>query len=164
MEDSMSTAPKFEVIEPTKTDTLQAEILPSVEATAIGLSRYQIVGRKGDLVVIVTQGKNPVSGKEEPAMVIANKRDPTHRHAFILLSQLYQVIVPEVMADVAPKLAKKLYSFVTREDLFRVADVLFEFAEDLQKAKPAQRLGTQQWLEALAQDGFTVRHKGQEVN
>ena len=160
----MSEAPKFEVIEPEKTGAIQAEVLPSVEAAAIGLSRYEIVGSKGDLTIILTQGKNPVSGKEEPAMVIANKRDPAHRHVFILLSQLYQVIVPEVMADVAPKLATRLYGFVTREDLFRVSDVLFEFAEDLQKAKPAQRLGTKQWLEALAQDGFAVRHQGKAVN
>lgn len=156
--------PKYQVIDPVKTDALSAELTPCVEAVTIGLKRYQLVGRKGDLAIIVTQAKNPVTGKEEPAMVLANRRDPKHRHVFILLSQLYQVVVPNVWVEVAPKLAERLYGFVTQHDLYRICDAIFDFAEDLQKAKPARGLGTQDWLRALAQDGFTIHHNGQAMN
>jgi hypothetical protein len=156
--------PKFKVIDPVKSDTLTREITPSVEAAAIGLQNYEIVGRKGNLTVIVTQGKNPMTGREEPALVLANRNDPVNRHVFVLLSQLYQVIQPKAMTEVAPMLAARLYGFYTKDDLFKITDALFDFAEDLQKAKPARHLGNQQWLEALAHDGFTIQHQGKNLN
>ena len=159
--------PKYHVIDPERPDPKRAEILPSLEAAALGLTRHQTIGRKGPIAVVLTQAKNPETGKEEPAMLLANSRDPVNRHAFILLSQLYQVIDEGAAHEAvyaATQLGPRLFGFVTKYDLNLIVDVLLEFGDDLRKAKPAQTLGTKEWLEAIAADGFTVRHDGEAVN
>jgi hypothetical protein len=156
--------PKFSVLDPVKSDALSQNVTPCLEAQKLGLTRYELIARKGSITVILTQAKHPITGREEPALVLANTRDPRTRHAYILLSQLYQVCDPKVMTTVAPQIAEKLFGFVTRHDLFLVADCIFDYAEDLQKAKPARQMTSRQWLEAIAQDGFVVHHQGEAKN
>lgn len=159
--------PKYKVLEPIKTGTKQADMLPSVEAAKMGLTRYQVLGRKGVLVVIATQAKNPETLKEEPALLLANSRDPQNRHVFVLLSQLYQVIDMGAAREVvyaASQMAPRLFGFVTKFDLNQICDALLEFGDDLRKAKPAQQIGTRDWLKGLAKDGFTIRHNGEAMN
>lgn len=165
----MSEAPfkPFKAIEPVKTAPKRAEMTPSVEAAALGLQRYEWLGRKGPLAIILTQARNPETMRDEPAMLLANSRDPVNRHAFVLLSQLYQCVDEGAAREVviaATELAPRLFGFVTQYDLTLICDALLEFADDLRKAKPAQHLGTKDWLEALAQDGLTIRHNGEAVN
>jgi len=164
---SNSPLPQFKVIEPAKTAPRAAEMLPSVEAAALGLKRYESIGRKGPLAIILTQATNPETRREEPAMLLANSRDPVNRHAFVLLSQLYQAVdlgAAREVVKAASELAPRLFGFVTKYDVDLVCDALLEFGDDLRKAKPARHLGTQDWLEAVAQDGFTIRHNGKAVN
>lgn len=159
--------PTFKLIEPPKAPKAVADALPSVEAAALGLRRYEAIGRKGPLAIILTQAMNPETRREEPAMLLANSRDPVNRHAFVLLSQLFQAVDEGAAREVvkaASQLAPRLFGFVTRYDLDLVCDALLEFGDDLRKAKPARHLGTRDWLSALAQDGFTIRHNGEVVN
>lgn len=164
---SAAKLPGFKLIEPPKTPEKVADMLPSVEAAALGLKRYEAIGRKGPLAVILTQAMNPDVNKEEPAMLIANSRDPVNRHAFVLLSQLFQAIDEGAAREVvraAAQLAPRLFGFVTQYDLNLICDVLLEFGDDLRKAKPVRQLGTREWLQAVADDGFTIRLNGQPVN
>ncbi|WP_202841973.1 hypothetical protein [Luteimonas saliphila] len=159
--------PGFRAIDPLKSGPKTAEMLPSVEAAALGLKRYKTIGRKGPLAIVLTQAMNPETLKEEPAMLLANTRDPVNRHAFVLLSQLFQAVDVGAAREVvraARELAPRLFGFVTKYDVDLICDALLEFGEDLQKALPAKQLGTQDWLAALAQDGFTIRHDGKAVN
>lgn len=137
---------------------------PSLEAAALGLENYQVLGAKGDLSVVLTQKAFKESGRVEPCLLLANKRNPVQRHVFIPLSQLWQLIHPRTMADNAPALCKQLYGFITRDDLFRVSDAIYEFAEDLKNAPVPKKLGSRAWMDALAKDGFTFHKDGKALN
>lgn len=143
---------------------VESEVTPNVVAASMRLKQWRVIGRKGDLVAILTGIYNPDRKKDEPALVLANHRSPCDRHVFIPLSHLWRMVEPDAMRTAVPSLCLHLYGFVTRDDLFRVTDAIYEFAEDLQKAPPPEWLATRDWLEALAQDGFTMRINDESVN
>lgn len=143
---------------------LVRELTPSVEAIALGLENYEVIGAKGDLAIIRTQKKFAESGRTEPCLLLVNKRSPRERHVFIPLSQMHMLIHPRTMAENAPALCRQLYGFITRDDLFRVSDVIYEFADDLKNAPAPKRMGSKQWMDALARDGWTFANNGRALN
>lgn len=155
---------EFQLAQVVESPTELRGMVDNLEAAQLGLERFKVLGRKGDLTVILTQKKFEHSGRTEPAMVLANSRSPRERHVFIALSQLYQLIHPRIMSQNAPVLCKQLYGFITRDDLFRVSDAIYEYAEDLKNAPPPRRLGSREWLAALARDGWTFARNGQALN
>lgn len=154
--------------------SLSEELTPTLVATTLGIKNYKVLGAKGDLAVILTQ--TPVHGtKDEPALLLANRRFPKDRHTYIPLSALWQLVIPttsekptrqwqERLRQTVMALTERLYGFVTQQDAFRVQDAIYEFAEDLQEAPPPAWMTKQQWLDALAADDWGIRLNGQRLN
>jgi len=147
---------KVAVAEPEKVHELERAMTPSLVAATMGMKVFRQIGVKGDLVAILTQIKVAGANKDEPALVIANKRDPRNKHVYIPLSQLWAVLDENYMDTYVAEFAQRVYGFVTRPDLFRVKDALYEFAEDLVHALPPMHLGNKEWTEALLKDDWRV--------
>jgi len=159
----MST-PTFTAITSNKPGEAAAEFLPNTVATAIGMKRHEYLGAKGDLLAFLSQIRPPDRKRDVPALVLANRRDPANKHVFYPLPDLWKVMEPRAMVEIVPELCRHLYGFVTKDDIFRVMDALFEWAEDLQKSKPPAFIGSKQWMQALAQDGFTIQVNGEAIS
>jgi hypothetical protein len=130
--------------------------LPSMEAMRLGLRNYSIVGGKGDLVVFLTQARLGDANEDTECMVIARRRFPKEHHVYIPLRDLWRMLQPRSIHEVIPNIAQRLYGFVTKNDLFRVCDVLFDFADDLKNAPPPRVMSAQQMMDTAASDGFTL--------
>lgn len=159
----MSKLPAFVPAKVETTSPIKASLTRSAEALALGLRSHRVLGRKGDLVVILTDAKIQ-GGKQEPCLVLANQRDPRERHVYIPLSQIWHILEPQFMARSARLLAKQLYGHVTKDDCFRITDALYDYADDLISAPPPAKASTRQWMDALATDGWTLHKDGQALN
>lgn len=163
---------------------IDAETMPALNALKLDLTRSAFIARKGDLLCILTDVDLGARSKQT-ALLLANRRDPAVRKAYILFSQLWLLIDPEVRPSdfITPvraaqatthniaeqkrcirDLTERLYGFVTRDDETRVIDAVFECYADLQHAKPPAWMTQTQWLHALAEDDMTVFENGIAVN
>lgn len=142
---------------------LMQQATPTLQAERLGLRDVRFVGRKGDLLVLLSSATLAEGAKEEPVLVLANARAPRERHVLVPLSHLWRMLEPEAMRTVAPTLCRHLYGVITQDDLFRVMDALYDFADDLKDAPPPPRLGAGAWYDALARDGFTFTVNGEQV-
>ena len=138
-----------------------ASIMPTLAALKLDAVRTNWIGRKGDLLLFLTE-KDLGTGRR-PCLLIANANNPTVRHVFFKLEDLWMIVSARAQ-EVAMKMAEQLYGFVTRDDAFRVLDALFDFGEDLKNAPPPRWISHQQWLNALAEDGMTFYKNGESEN
>lgn len=141
----------------------EASVNPTLTALKLDTNRTSWVGAKGDLAVYLADKDLSDGHGRRPHLLIVNKRSPTTNHVFFAMADLW-VILEKHAEQVAVAMCEKLYGHATRDDAFRVLDVLFEYAEELKNAKPPRWLSSQQWLTALAEDGFTVWHQGKALN
>lgn len=149
----------------TVTSEIDRELLPTVHELGLASKNFRYIGRKGDLVAFLAQF--PLSAddrREHPVLLLANARTPRERRIMFPLRQLWQVVEPRALADVAIPLAQHLYGFVTRDDAFRVLDALLEFAEDLKNAPTPAWISERDYLAALGRDGFVLRRDGADLN
>lgn len=155
---------RFKNPEPVRKTLVERELLPSVHALGLATKNYRFIGRKGDLVAFLTQSKIEAGGKEVPVMILANARQPRERQIMFPLAQLWKVMEPRALAEVAIPLAKHLYGFVTRDDPVRVLDALLEFGEDLKNAPAPSWIPPAEYLAAIGRDGFVLSENGQAIN
>lgn len=142
---------------------LEAELMPTLVQLRLDMQRTSYVGRKGDLTVFITD-LDLGGRKKEPALLMVNRSDPVNRQFRWPLSRLWVLLEHEHNMAVFQRAAQLLYGFPTRQDEYRVLDVLFDFADDLKNAKPLASITHQQWLGALAEDGMTFKVNGVAVN
>ena len=142
----------------------EREYTPHLIAMQCGLENYSIVGKKGDLIAILTQGKFNLSGKDEPCLVIAHARNPRERNVKLPLSSMWRMVDPHACGPMAYAFCELIYGFVTRMDHMRMVDAFYEFAEDLKNAPPPRTLTSQEFLTACANDGFVFHLNDQKVN
>ena len=152
-----------------KQAAMDAEIMPAYNALKLGTKRSSYIGTKGDLTCFLTDVDLPAR-KKEPAMLLAAKSDPTNRHVHILLSELWILCDPATPADAKRQqfairaMCERLYGFVTQQDCYRVLDAVYDFAQDLQQAKPPRGYSLQEWMQALADDDMSFTFGGEVVN
>lgn len=161
---------------------VEADLMPAFTALKLDMARTSFVGRKGDLMLFLTDVELG-QRKRESALMMANRRDPTVRKAYILFSQLWLLIDPDIRNPITghidreatahnvreqtrtlDNLTERLFGFVTRDDTYRVIDAVFDFYTDIQHAKPPHWMTQAQWLHALAEDDMTVFENGVAVN
>ena len=140
-----------------------AAINPTLHALKLEQAQTNWIGRKGDLVLFITSKDLQDGNGKQPCMLIAHSLNPKDRHVFFPLRDLW-VILERGAEQIAIQMAERLYGHATRDDAFRVLDCLFDFGEDLKNAKPPRWITSQQWLHALAEDGFIVTKDGQPLN
>lgn len=143
--------------------TIEADLMPALTKLRLDTQRTTYVGRKGDLICFITDLDLP-GRKKEPALLLAATTDPTQRHVYVALRELWAVLEHERNREIIQQMTRQLYGFPTRQDEFRVLDALFDFAEDLKNAKPPRGYSLGQWLQALAEDDMTLSFNGQAAN
>ena len=154
----------FKIAEPERSSELVDDMTRNLVAAQLSRKNFTPIGRKGDLLCFLTEITIAGAGKAEPALVLANHRNPRERHTYILLSQMWAFAEPQAMTKIAPQLAVKLYGFVTKQDCFRIIDAFYDFADDLRKAPPPHWLSNRDRAAALAQDGWLTRRDGRTVD
>lgn len=160
----------------TQQAALDAEVMPALHALKMDLTRSTFIAKKGDLLCILTDVDVGARDKQT-ALLLANHREPTTRKAYILFSQLWLLVSPDVhdspratahnrseQKRTLTNLCERLYGFVTRDDVSRVIDAVYEVYTDLQNALPPAWVSKQEWMDALAQDDMSILHNGMAVN
>ena len=142
---------------------IEADLMPTLVQLRLDMQRTTPIGRKGDLLVFITD-IDTGARKQEPAILMVNRSDPTKRQFRWPLSRLWMLLEHEQNVVVFQRAARLLYAFPTQMDEHRVLDVLFEFADDLKNAKPAPGITKQQWLDALAEDDMILNFNGVAKN
>lgn len=149
--------------------TVEADLMPAFTALKLGTKRTSYVGAKGDLTCFISDVDLPAR-KKEPALLLVARTDPTNRHVYVLLSELWRLCDPATPGEVAAQKAailamcERLYGFVTRQDCYRVLDAIYDFAQDLKDAKPPRGYSLNEWLQALAEDDMAFNFNGVTVN
>lgn len=155
---------------------IEADLMPTLTALKLDFTRSTYVGKKGDLTAFITD-IDVGARKREPALLLAAKTNPTERHVYIPMSQLWVLLDPDD-PDSYPQtlinrknqqiavnaMTERLYGFVTKDDGYRVLDAIYEFAQDLVHAKPPTWMTHGQWLQALAEDDMTFIQNGVAAN
>lgn len=148
---------------------IEADLMPTLLQLRLDSARTTYVGAKGDLTAWITDVELPAR-KREPALMLANKTNPKERHAYVLLRELWMLLDPEDLGaakrqgEAIAALTERLYGFVTKQDLHRVLDAIYDFAQDLVHAKPPAGFNQAQWLRALAEDDMTLTFNGEAMN
>lgn len=142
---------------------LEADLMPTLNQLRLDLTRTTYVGRKGDLTAWLTDIDLPAR-KRQPALLLANAANPKERHVHVLLNELWVVLEHHHNREIILQMAERLYGFVTQQNVFRILDALFDFAEDLKNAKPPRWMTHAQWLQALAEDDMTFTFNGHALN
>jgi hypothetical protein len=148
---------------------IEADLMPTLTAMRLDEKRTSYVGRKGDLTVLLTEVDMPAR-KREPAMLLVHRADPTNKHVYVLLREMWVLLDPvdlaatQAQAAAVNAMAERLFGFVTKDDCYRVLDVIYDFADDLKNAKPPVWMTHGQWLQALAEDDMTFIQNGVVVN
>ena len=165
---------------------LDADTMPALNALKLDMTRSAILGKKGDLLCVLTD-VDVGQRKREPALLLANRRDAANRKVYILFNQLWLLIDPDINPEdtltgsksqaaqatahnrrerdrALMALTERLYGFVTRDDVTRVIDAVFDCYRDIQLAKPPRWMTQAEWLHALAEDDMTVFENGVAVN
>lgn len=155
---------------------IEADLMPAFTALKLDQRRCTYVGTKGDLICFLIEIDRGAR-KREPAMLICNKTNPKERNTYLVLSELWLLCDPDISGDprqtranraeqqrALDAMTEQLYGFVMRDSCFRVLDAVFDFAQDLQQAKPPVWMTHAQWLQALAEDDMTFLYNGVAVN
>ncbi len=141
-----------------------AAINPTLHALKMDAARTNWLGRKGDLVVFLSEKDFQDGNGVRPCMLIAHANNPKQRHVFFPMRDLW-LILEKNPEQYAYAMCEKLYGgHTTKDDAYRVLDCLFDFAEDVKNAKPPRWLSNRQWLEACGEDGIIISKDGVALN
>lgn len=136
-----------------------ADVLPSLRALQMDKRPYRHLGKKGDLVVALIEVHLAGDKRPQPAMLIANHRNPTQQHVVVPLHSLWRYFEPDNLVSIAPQMAERLFGVVTKDDCVRVLDCIYDFGNDLITAPAAEtRITFADWVAALAQDDVKFTH------
>lgn len=130
--------------------------------------KHSRVGRKGDLAVELHYGDFGTGHGRQAALYLARERHPDDG-VYVPLSEFWKFMERDAFDVMIPPLAKKLYPFLTRFDLFRVMDALLEYLDELRKSPPDPDIYRDRSLNAflegcIADDlDFTVKVGGKVV-
>lgn len=148
---------------------IEADLMPAMVKLRLDQKRSTYIGRKGDITVFLTEVEM-AARKKEPALLLAHRGDPSNRHVYVLLRELWLLLDPtdihaaKAQAEAIGAMTERLFGFVTKDDTYRVLDAIYDFADDLKNAKPPVWMTPGQWLQALAEDDMTMRIDGVAVN
>lgn len=120
-------------------------------------------GRKGDLHIKFIYTAMPGRDEKEPTMQITHYG---RKCAYLMpLPLAFQYIDGSGRTQVerATSIAERLYGFVTKDDVARIRDVIYEWVEDLVKMPPPPGMTRAEMDTALERNGVQLRINGQRV-
>ena len=110
-------------------------------------TRHSFVGTKGDLTVEMHYG-NFDDGHGSQAALYIYRNNPKDG-VFVPLSTMWMYLQRESFHTMIPPLARKLYGFVTKDDMVRTMDALMDYIEDLRKSPPDPNIFKDRSLQAF---------------
>lgn len=124
-------------------------VLPDDHSKGAATQVHHHVGRKGDLMVELHYGQfQPGARKREAALFLYQVNRPQHG-VFVPMGDLWAFAERDAMHALIPPLAEKVFTFVTKQDHFRLLDAILDFLEDLKNAKPDPNLFKDRSLDAF---------------
>lgn len=126
-------------------------------------------GRKGDLEIHFAYVPTE-DGQQTPAMYLRNPRrvmPDGNRGAAVAvpLSEMWQFADSANTVMKAAEYAEYLYGFITKDDVYRIADAILEWLNDLKDMPPPRGFSNRtEFLNMLEQNGLVdIRADGESV-